>query len=266
MKNKCFTAVLAGTFTLAGPALAQAPIHPLDGLSAREHWTIYDALVASGRTDTTTSYLYVGLNEPPKSEVLAWRAGQPFRREALVHLIQGGRGYEAIVDLPAKVVRSWTEVPGRQFMTSFSEAERVKELALADPRVREAIRKRGVTDFTHIDCGPANHGYFDLPEERGRRVVHAMCGDDHGRVSGYGEDFEGLVIVIDLTEGRILRVVDTGVRPRGVAFGDYDAEAIGPTRDAGNPVRMVQPRGPTYTLNGQEVSWKQILNSAPPSP
>ena len=147
-------AALAGAALVAGHLTAQAPTHPLDGLSGREHWTIYDALVASGRTDTTTNYLYVGLNEPPKSEVLAWRAGQPFRREALVHLIQGGRGFEAIVDLQAKVVRSWTEVPGRQYMTSNEEGERVEKLVLADPRVREAIRKRGVKDFTHVGCSP----------------------------------------------------------------------------------------------------------------
>ena len=102
---------------IAADSHAQAPTHPLDGLSGREHWVIYDALVASGRTDTTTNYLYVGLNEPPKAEVLAWRAGQPFRREALVHLIQGKRGYEAVVDLVARKVLSWTEVPGRQYMT-----------------------------------------------------------------------------------------------------------------------------------------------------
>lgn len=253
---RAFLAGLAGTFLGAGALVAQAPTHPLDGLSGREHWVIYDALVASGRTDSTTNYLYVGLNEPPKSEVLAWRAGQPFRREALVHLIQGGRGYEAIVDLPGKRVLSWTEVPGRQYMTSAAEDNRVDELAMRDPRVRAAIAKRGITDFTHVGCSAANHGYFDLPEERGRRVVHAMCGDDRGRVTGYGENFEGLVVVIDLTEGRILRVLDTGVRPSSGSYGDFDAEAIGPTRDAGNPVRMVQPRGATYTLNGQEVSWQ----------
>jgi primary-amine oxidase len=240
----------------AGTLTAQAATHPLDGPSGREHWVIYDALVASGRTDTTTSYLYIGLNEPPKSEVLAWRNGQPFRREALVHLIQGGRGYEALVDLAAKRVLSWTEIPGRQYMANTSENNRISDLALKDPRVRDAIRKRGVTDFTHVDCSAANHGYFDLPEERGRRVVHVMCGDDRGRITGYGEDFEGLVAVLDLTEGRILRVIDTGVRPRSGAYGDTDAEAIGPTRDAGNPVRMVQPRGASYTLKGQEVSWQ----------
>lgn len=183
---------LAGTILGAGALVAQAPTHQLDGLSGREHWVIYDALVASGRTDTTTNYLYIGLNEPPKLEVLAWRAGQRFRREALVHLIQGGRGYESIADLAGKKVLSWTEVPGRQYMTSVSEDNRVDELAMKDPRVRAAIVKRGITDFTHVGCSPANHGYFDLPEERGKRVVHATCGDDRGRVSGYGASSEGL--------------------------------------------------------------------------
>lgn len=247
---------LALTILGAGALAAQAPTHPLDGLSGREHWVIYDALVASGRTDTTTNYLYIGLNEPPKPEVLAWRPGQSFRREALVHLIQGGRGYEAIVDVAGKRVLSWTEVPGRQYMTSASEDNRVDELAMKDPRVRAAIAKRGITDFTHVGCSPANHGYFDLPEERGRRVVHATCGDDRGRLTGYGASFEGLIVVIDLTEGKILRVVDTGVRPSTGAFGDFDADAIGPTRAPVNPVRMVQPRGASYTLNGHEVSWQ----------
>ena len=248
---------IAALFAFAAmPLAAQSPTHPLDGLSGREHWVIYDALVASGRTDTTTSYLYIGLNEPPKSEVLAWRSGQSFRREALVHLLQGGKGYEAVVDINAKKVLSWTEVPGRQSMASRVENAQVERLALGDQRVRDAIRKRGVTDFTNVSCGPANHGYFDLPEERGRRVVHAVCNDDHGRVTGYGATFEGLVVVIDLTAGKILRVVDTGARPDAGPYGDHDAEAIGPVRETSSPVTMVQPLGPSYTLDGQQVSWQ----------
>jgi len=247
---------LGAAFLLALRVEAQAPTHPLDGLSAAEHWVIYDALLASGRTDTTTKYLYVGLNEPPKSEVLAWRAGQPFRREALVHVVQSDRGFEAIIDIAGKKVLSFTEVPGRQYMTSFSEADDVTKLALADSRVIAAIRKRGITDLTLVSCNPANHGYFDLPEERGRRVVHATCGSDHGRVTGYGEDVEGLVVVIDLTAHKVLRVLDSGVRPPTGAFGDADPEAIGPTRIAPNAVTMTQPGGPSYRLDGQQVSWQ----------
>ena len=201
------------------PLAAQGAGHPLDGLSAREHWAIYDALIASGKTDTTTRYLYVGLQEPPKPEVLAWVRGRPFRREALVHLVQNRRGYEAVVDVQGKRLLSWKEVPGRQYMTSHAEADAANDLALKDPRVRAALTRRGVSDFTHVGCSPANHGYFDLPEERNRRVVHLSCGNDHGRVSGYGEGYEGLVVVVDLTESKVLRVLDTGPSRAPVRWG-----------------------------------------------
>ncbi len=194
-----FATLLATAFAPVSIALGQAPapqpLHPLDGLSAREHWTVYDALVASGKTDSTTRYLYVALREPAKAEVLGWRSGQPFSRTAFVHLIQNKRGYEALVDITGKKVVSWNEVPARQFMTSGAEAEEASELALKDARVIAAIKKRGITDFTHVGCSPSNHGYYDLPEERDRRVVHMQCGDDRNRFSGYGETFEGLVIV-----------------------------------------------------------------------
>ena len=241
---------------LAHTATAQAPMHPLDGLSAREHWVIYDALVASGKTDSTTRYLYEGLHEPPKAEVLAWKPGQPFRREALVHLVQDQRGYEAVVDIAGKKLLSWKEVPGRQYMTSRGEADQADGVAMKDPRVRAAIKARGITDFTNVGCSPANHGYFDLPEERGHRVVHLTCGDEHNRVSGYEETFGGLVVVVDLTDSKVLRVVDTGVQPSTGPFADHDAEAIGATRVTKNPVMMVQPNGPSFTLNGNEVAWQ----------
>jgi len=252
----CAAALLALALSARADLLAQAPGHPLDGLSAREHWDIYDALIASGKTDTTTRYLYVALHEPPKSEVLAWTRGRPFRREALVHLVQNRMGYEAVVDLTGKQLLSWKEVPGRQYMTSRGEQEAAESLALKDPRVRAALARRGVTDYTHVGCGPANHGYFDLPEERNRRVVHVTCGNNHGRDSGYGEGYEGLVIVADLTENKILRVIDTGAQPNTGPYGDHDAEAIGPTRETRNPVSMVQPLGPSFLVDGQEVSWQ----------
>ena len=40
-----FTALVVAA--LAAPVGAQTPVHPLDQLSAREHWAIYDALQGS---------------------------------------------------------------------------------------------------------------------------------------------------------------------------------------------------------------------------
>ena len=242
--------------TISTIALAQGVTHPLDGLSAREHWVVYDVLRASGKTDTTTRYLYEGLHEPPKAEVLAWRAGRPFRREATVHLVQNLRGYEALVDVAAKKLLAWKEVPGRQYMTSRSEADAAEELVMKDARVRAAFAKRGITDLTHVGCGPANHGYFDLAEERGHRVVHVTCDNEHGRVSGYAAGIYGLVIVVDLTDKKILRVLDTGAQPDVGPSGDHDEESIGATRVTSSPVSMIQPNGPSFTVNGHEISWQ----------
>ncbi len=251
-------ALMAGVATMAagaGSSHAQTPVHPLDQLSAREHWAIYDALQSSGKLDSTFRLLYEGLKEPPKPEVLAWQPGQPLRRQALVHLTQGKFGYEAVVDLSDKKVLSFTQLPGRQFMTSGPESNAAGALAMKDPRVKDAMRKRGITDFTHVSCSPANNGYFDLPEERNARVLHLSCGSDRGRISGYGESFDGLVVVVDLTNEKVLRVVDVGGARSGLPDG-HAPEEIGATRDPVNPVQMIQPKGASYTLNGHEVSWQ----------
>ncbi|MCU0633711.1 MAG: hypothetical protein MUE41_02460 [Gemmatimonadaceae bacterium] len=248
---------LLAALAVATTAPAQPARHPLDGLSAREHWAIYDVLQASGRLDSTFRLLYAGLKEPPKADVLAWTPGRALRREALVHLTQGKFGYEAVVDLDGKQVTAWTQIPARQYMNSRGEGSAAGALALKDPRVRAALTRRGVSDFTHLSCYPANNGYFDLPEERDRRVLHVTCGDERGRVSGYGSAFDGLVAVVDMTRDSVLRVIDQGGGPRTGPVGDHDLEAIGASRAPVNAVEMVQPRGPTYTLDGQVVTWQR---------
>ena len=237
-------------------AQAQTPTHPLDGISAKEHWATYEALQSSGRLDSTFRMLYVGLKEPPKTEVNAWRAGQPMKRQAMVHLTQGKYGYEATVDLAEKKVLSWTQLKGRQFMSSIAEGSAAEALALKDPRVKEALRKRGIADLTHVGCFPANNGYFDLPEERDRRVLHVTCDDSRGRISGYAESYMNLVVVVDLTNDKVLRVVDSGVEQRTGPMGGHSPEEIGPTRAPVNAVEMVQAKGPSYKLDGQQVNWQ----------
>jgi len=243
--------------TLASSLLsAQAPRHPLDGLSGAEHWAAYDAIRSHWKTDSTTRYAYMGLQEPSKAEVLAWRPGQPFRREAKVHLVQAGKGYEAIVDLLGKKVLSWKESPGRQYMVLESESDDVHQLLINDERIKKALRGRGYDDFDLIHCFAANHPYFDLPEERGKRLARAACEDGHGAVSGWGRPIEGLVAVVDLTEMNILRVMDDGARPRGMLQGEHDAEAVGPVRAAAAPIAVSQPMGPSFKLDGQQVTWQ----------
>lgn len=247
---------LAALATILAPTLqAQAPTHPLDGLSPSEYWTVYDVLRASGRLDSTARILYVDLHEPPKAEVLAWKAGQPFRREAFVHLFQAKQGYEAVVDLSARKLLEWRDTPGRQYMTHEAEGEEINELMLARPDVRAALARRGITDLTQVFCFPANHGYLDTPEERGHRLARVACQDGRGLVSGWGAPIEGIQAVADLQEPKIIRVTDTGVRPRPGPTGEHHDEAIGPARKPLLPLTVTEPLGHNYTVNGSQVAW-----------
>ncbi len=236
--------------------LGAAPQHPLDHLTAAEHWAAYEILRNSDHTNSEMVIAYVGLHEPPKSEVLAWREGETFRREALVHLVQDEMGYEAVLDLQAGTVLDWRDTPGRNYMRHAGEDQTITRLLLEHDDIKAAFDRRGVADLTHIHCHASNEGYFDQPEERGNRVVRAICTNGRGRFAGPGTRYEGLVAVVDLTSKTVLRVLDLDPIPLAPDSGEYGPEAVGPVRDMKTPIDVVQPMGPSFTLDGQSVTWQ----------
>lgn len=99
--------VLAGAavlviFAAAPVANAQSANHPLDGLTPSEIWTAYETLKVANEVDADTRFPMVQLHEPPKEEVLAWKPGQPMRREAFLVVRQGVQSFEAVVDVNGK--------------------------------------------------------------------------------------------------------------------------------------------------------------------
>ena len=242
---------------VASPMAAQTPTHPLDGLSGAEHWIARDVLVAAGKFGSTTKVAYVGLNEAPKAEVLAWRAGTPMRREARVHLISRGKGWDAVVDLVGKKLLRFDPVPGAQWMHTGDEVAEVNQLLLSHPDFLAGLRRRGITDLSLVTCFPIATAYMGLPEEQGRRIVRAECWNSHGAVTGSGPPITDLVTVVDLTGHKVIRVIDNGPVPYGDDRGDWDAEAVGPTRAALKPLVPSQPQGASFTINGGEIKWDQ---------
>jgi primary-amine oxidase len=244
------------TLLIPASALAQAPTHPLDGLSASEHWTLYETLRDSGEIEDGARFLYAGLNEPPKTEVLAWSPGETFRREARVHLVQDGAGYEAVVDLRGGRVLEFRRVSDRQYMTWNGEEGPATEALLEHPDFVAGLERRGVTDTDMLVCFPISDGYFDLPEERGRRIARITCWNRIGSISGLGSPISNLVGVVDLEAGEVLRVIDTGPTPDAPSIGEHHADVVGPTRDPLPPLVVSQPMGTGYDLKGHEVEWE----------
>lgn len=246
--------VVCLALAMAMPALAQEAQHPLDGLSAREHWVVYETLRDAGHVGENASFLYVGLQEPAKADVLAWQPGQEFQRQAKVHLEQDGIGYEGVVDLHARQVVYYRQVTDRQYMMSNSEDVNAAGV-LGHPDMIAGLKARGITDLRMLNCFPISDAFFDQPEERGRRLARVVCRNRIGSLSSWGSPITNLIAVVDLKNGDVLRVIDLGVTPAAPLMGEHHAEAVGATRATLPPIVVMQPGGVGFQLDGHQVSW-----------
>ena len=248
--------LLAICLAIPLPAFAQEPAHPLDGLSVAEHWAIYETLRDSGHLNGVPEYLYVGLDEPTKTEVLAWSPGDGFGRRAKVHLVEDATGYEAVVDVRNRRVLEFRKATGRQYMLSLAEGGKAKKSALAHPDMIAGLKARGITDLEMVTCFPTATGFFDTAEEQGRRLARVTCSDRVGTISGLGTPVKNLVAIVDLKTSDVVRVIDLGAPPDATPVGEHHLEAIGKTRPPLPPLVVSQPAGAGYVLDGHEVSWE----------
>jgi primary-amine oxidase len=252
--SSLLTALLAA---LLNPflAFAQSPQHPLDALRTEEYWTVYDIVQASGHMDEDTHYASVLLHEPSKDIVLHWKPDQPVPREADVTLMRKGVTFEARIDIAARNLEFWKEVPGAQAPIFVSEILGFSDTILRDPRVKEALRKRGYTDLNQIECASVPLGYFAYPEQEGHRIAFADCDLLHGAYHSWERTIGGLMIEVDLGEKKILQVYDDGPTPFPNGPVNFE-EAPEIARAGTKPGFISQPAGPSFEVNNGEVLWQ----------
>jgi primary-amine oxidase len=236
---------------------AQIPKHPLDPLNFQEYWTVLEVLRASDHLDDATRFSIVNLREPAKAMVWAWSPGKEFPREAFAVVRQGADAYEAVVDLKQRRLASWTKLHDVQPNWLDEEFQAMVGQVKQNPEFIAALKKRGITDLTFLRCSGVPPGYFDTEEQRGRRISHIQCSDSHGVRNSWPRQIPGLTAVVDLNAKRVLRVVDEGVIPVAKTVADYDPASIGEARKVPGPIRVDQPSGPGFHLDGNVVGWQK---------
>src|ERR1700733_15072760 len=134
---RAFLSGLIAFSTLSASLWSQTtvPHHPLDALTTQDYWTMHDVLEQSGHLTDKTLFSSVLLHEPAKDKVLAWKAGDPISREAGVILGEGGKTIEARVDITARKLEFWKQVPGVQAPITESELDTMNDVVKKDPRV-----------------------------------------------------------------------------------------------------------------------------------
>ncbi|MHA1545331.1 MAG: copper amine oxidase, partial [Alphaproteobacteria bacterium] len=250
---RCLALAVASLLSLfAAPALAQIT-HPMDALTGKEVARAVAALKAAGRADDSTRFAIVTLKEMAKSDVLAWKPGQPISRAAIVVLRHKRRTYEATIDLDRGKIVEITEKPGAQPNIILDEWILAGRLTKNDRRWRAAMKKRGIAINDQIVCTPISAGDTGDSRHKGRRILNVSCYQYGTKTSHlYGRSISGLFAVVDVEAKKVIEVVDTGAV---VAPPEPDAERA--LRPALKPVQFTSPDGKNVQLSGSiQATWQ----------
>jgi primary-amine oxidase len=237
--------------------MAQGMQHPLDPLNWQEYWTVLEVLRDAKHLDADTRFSMINLVEPSKDVVWKWSAGDSIQRSAFALVRQKSKTYKAVVDLVRRQLMSWTEIKDAQPNWLAEELTSMTDVVKKDNAFIEAMRRRGFEDLTFIDCYAVPPGYFGTEEQKNRRVARVNCQDSRGVRNIWARQIEGVTAIVDMNEQKVLRVVDEGVVPVPTVSADYDPTAIGGTREVPGPIRVEQPLGPGFRLNGYAVEWQK---------
>jgi primary-amine oxidase len=223
----------------------------------QEHWTVLEVLRDSGHLDADTRFSMVNLKEESKKSVLKWKPGQASARHAFALVRQKAQSFEAVVDLNKKTLLSWEELEGVQANWLDEEFEAMDDIVKEDPDFLAAMKRRGITDLTFVDCGVGPPGYFGTEEQQGRRIGHFSCEQVGGLRNNWTRGIAGLDVVVDMNEQKVLRVVDEGVVPVPNVSADFDRASIGQAREVPGPIMVSQPQGAGFTVNGHQLEWQK---------
>ncbi|MCY4654767.1 MAG: tyramine oxidase, partial [Dehalococcoidia bacterium] len=234
--------------------------HPLDPLTPDEIVEAVTILKADQGLGSETRFETVTLNEPTKDAILGYKLGAPFDREAFFIVFDNrtSETHEAIVSLTRGEVVSWERIPGVQPRITLDEFSECEAATKSNPEFIEALAKRGIADMDLVMVDAWSAGNFGVPEEEGLRLVFARCWLKAGpNDNGYARPIEGVIPVIDLNRMEVLRVEDHGIVPLPPDDGNYAAEYIEDFRQDLKPLEIVQPEGPSFTVEGSKVSWQK---------
>lgn len=245
------------------PSSKQGAVHPLQPVSAAEIELAVRLLRGRHRLAESVRFVSVSLIEPTRQQFAEWQSAKPLARRVLVVFIDRAarKGFEGVVDLTKSTVEGITPLAdGIQPPVMLDEFTECEETVKQSPEFQAALGKRGVKDVNLVMVEPWSAGMYgtELPEEKGRRLMRALCFiRSEAEDNGYARPLDGVVVVVDLHELKVLRVEDYGVVPLPPESGNWARKYIPQVRDGLKPLEIVQKEGPSFSLDGHQVRWQK---------
>jgi primary-amine oxidase len=219
---------------VASPVIAQ--IHPLDPLSRQELEKGIALLDREKAVGGSVVLALLGFRQPDKAAVLA---GRPVPRlaTATTYDLKANKTTELVLDLSADRIVDRREVPGVSPPHLPTDNTVAASILKSDSAWRARVRAKGLD--------PDTVGAFAYP-------IGAFA------PQGTSDRFAivrtaGVMAYVNLTKGRVHRLVETGGPGAGDARSPFDENTIGPQPES--PLRTELRGQPGYRRNGWGVEW-----------
>lgn len=236
--------------------------HPLALLTAEEIRAARDALEHHGFVGEDTRFAYLGLEEPSKDELYGTAALAESERRVRAFLldVRTGASVDVVVNITSLIVerhRTIDLLTEGQVPVLLEEFDVIEEILAEDEGWCAALRDRGLEPH-NVKVAPLSAGVFDYPDENNKRLLRGLAFQtqfegDHP----WAHPIDNLVVFVDMISRRVDRIIDHGAVAIPDESGNYtDPEVTGPMRTSLRTIDITQPDGPSFTLDGNELSWE----------
>ena len=163
------------------------------------------------------------------------------------------RTFSGIVALDESVLHRWMHIEAAQARIAPDEFVMAWQMARDDPGFTEALKKRGIDDPSRVLVESWSAGNFGNPEEQQTRIAYGHCWlrNDAGD-NPYARPIANLHPVFDLAARKIIRIDDFGVVPVPPDPGPIRRDE---QRSDLKEISITQPDGPSFIVDGYQVSW-----------
>ncbi|MFK8081930.1 MAG: primary-amine oxidase [Granulosicoccus sp.] len=233
--------------------------HPLDRLSEAESGAAVTLIKEDSRFGTKMRFGSVNLHPPQKNDVIKFEPGMPFDRavDSVLLDLADGSTHEVTVSLTTGEVVVWSRIEGVQPSIILDEFFEAEATIRSDEGFQAALAKRGITDMELVTVDPWSSGNYGDPLENSHRIVRGMVwvhekpGDNQ-----YARPIDGLSVIVDLASGKVLRIDDEQVFPVPADSAEWSREFVDHPREGVKPIEIIQPDGPSFTVDGDHISWQ----------
>lgn len=235
--------------------------HPLDSLLPHEIRHAARLVVENALNPNDLLFSLMLLDEPTRCDLAA---GDAFERRVRVETVDRTNNHTLVwtVSLASDSVLECRDLTAEMVVAQpplkESEFIIVEEIVKSSPEWRSAMSKRGITKFDLVQVDPMSAGNFGFVDEEGLRMVRAVSYlAKTEQDNAYAHPIDGLVAYVDLTNRRLLKVVDDGILPIPDEDSNFhDSNGVRQRSDL-KPLDIHQPDGPSFTVDGWMVSWQK---------